>query len=229
LITDGFHKKLLKTRQSGGSLLATLIALVVTIIVIVAYASSYSNKAFMSKQLNSQQQFEDLNQLIATSIVSTFNDNIDKRCLKGKGGVAGVYKSIPISEIAKLKFTKYPKPGDLSHKGSPLAATVDRCKNVFEQDAKRRNVKHYHFCLELEKDPNAPRGAFSGSDFGLIEVTIEPISAGTGKALACTYLDPPSADALLRVSYRAYWAQTNTAKNRYFKRDGQFIAAAKRD
>ncbi len=231
--TSRFIKNFLDTKQSGVSLLATVFALGVTVIVISAFTTSFSNKAFMGKQLSSQQQFEDLNQLIANSIVTKFNNVVDRNCLRGRGGVRGVFREIDISG-AKLKFTERPNRNELATPGSSLSNSINRCSSVVEMapsSSSSQAPKHYHFCLELEKDNAAPKNSFLGSDFGLVEVTIEPINSISNEPLDCSIFRKTGNDlpayAALRVSFRAYWGQTKTAKKfRYFKRDGQFIASA---
>lgn len=224
-----FLEYFLESKQSGASLLATVFALGVTIIVISAFTTSFSNKAFMVKQLNSQQKFEDLHQLLATSIVSRFNTYVDNTCLYSSGGVGKVFNSVPISG-AKLKFTRKPKAGGFNVPGSALSNSLKRCSKVVEKSPNNLGAKHYHFCLELEKDNAAPKNSFLGSDFGLVEVTIKPFSSISNKPISCNILQASWATptyASLRVYYRAFWGQSANAKKfRYFKRDGQFIASA---
>jgi len=193
--------------EHGFALIGAFVAIALLSVVFLAYLSAHNNELWARKSISARKQPDEVYQSLSNEVVNQFNLRIGYINSVAALATNVNFGQLPISNGARLRFdsaTYLTLPCNDSVPSS-LATSLERCqRNTTVTDT------FYHFCLGLERDPDAPQGSFAAAAYGVLELSIKTKNLQTSADFTrAEYLHTANDSvAGLEVYYMLHWANT---------------------
>lgn len=192
-----------KNSEAGFSLVSILVIMGVVLASILMISQAKFQQQGTQKALRIKQSYTDVNQSLINDVVSQFHDK-----LKAGGGACSSPTTITKDKGDGIAYKFTNSIADFN-KSAPAVhvSAKGRCGNPKTPSG---SGNRYYFCVQLTRDPAAPKDSIMNAKVAFAEFAIELIDLQTQKEISCQQYrdktnDPRDGSAGMAVTMALYW------------------------
>ncbi len=200
--------------QAGFSLVSVLIIMGVVLFSMLLISQANIHQRGTQRALKIKQSYGDVNQALINNVVDVFHKNLNGSCPEP----TAMFSNTALDGAATFSAVKNISYPDLNLAPQTHKDAVARCKNKYQTPG---TGNRYYFCVELQKDPSAPKDSILSAKKAFAEFAVELIDLQTQTPISCAEYSnrkqdinpttklPRDGSAGMAVTMAMYWQVQN--------------------